>query len=177
MILSRVWLTARGTFLRGLGVSPKATPTSSVPRYANVACTIEAQTPRNRAVGPAGMPGKSAKAPGLCQYQNPGASWFGPPPTSKMKQMRISIKMTRALISDIQNSASPKKLTWINCRRCQSDLHCCSTQRLGGRTFTATMARPKTTIHTETLISFLQYCRMIPEAVRLFGNTITYLKK
>jgi len=37
------------------------------------------------------------------------------------KHMKIMITITRALTSDIQNSASPKKDTWINCSKAVSD--------------------------------------------------------
>ena len=50
-------------------------------------------------------------------------------------------------------------------------------EKKGGHTLTAIIATPNTVIHTETLISGFQYCRMIPVAVRLLGSTITYLKK
>ena len=36
----------------GLGASPKATPTTSVPVYANVDCTMAAQKARNRPFEP-----------------------------------------------------------------------------------------------------------------------------
>jgi len=52
-------------------------------------------------------------------------------------------------------------------------------RRYGRRplTFSATMQTPNTTIQTETLMSGRQYDRMMPVAVRLFGKTMTYLKK
>jgi len=41
----------------------------------------------------------------------------------------------------------------------------------------AMMTTPKITIQTETLRFGTQYDKKMPVAVRLFGNTITYLKK
>ncbi len=61
VIRQKVFLTAEGMVLRGLGVSVAARPTSSVPANENAAVTNTAQTPLK----------PFANAPGSCQYRPP----------------------------------------------------------------------------------------------------------